>query len=796
MGADRSPQIEGLDRQPGRANYFIGNDPKKWRTNVPTYALVKYRNVYPGIDLAYHGSNQRQLEYDFEVAPGVDPRQIKLSLTGDKRLRLDADGNLVVSIAGGEIVEHRPVIYQDIDGIRRRVTGGFEIRSGQTVGFKLAAYDHSKRLTIDPSLVYSTYLGGSNIDGAYGIAVDSSGNAYITGFTYSTDFPTTAGAFQTTSGGSQDVFVSKLNSGGSALIYSTYLGGSLQDDPAGVAVDSSGNAYVTGETYSSNFPTTAGAFQTTLAGTINGFVSKLNSSGSALVYSTYLGGSNADNGQAIAVDSSGNAYVTGNTDSSNFPTTAGALQTTFGGGSFNAFVTKLDSGGSGLIYSTYLGGSGRDIGRGIAIDPSSNAYVAGETSSSNFPTTAGAFQTTLAGSKNAFVSKVNSGGSALVYSTYLGGSGPDDATGIALDASGNAYVTGITDSSNFPTTAGAFQTTLAGSENAFVSKLNSGGSALVYSTYLGGSNDDYGNGIAVDSSGNAYVIGYTVSSNFPTTAGVFQTALAGTSAAFVSKLNSGGSALTYSTYLGGSTAGENSGEGIAVDSSGNAYVTGGAQSSDFPTTAGAFQTTFGGDGDAFVTKIATDNTPPVISITSPTPTTYTLNQVVAASYSCTDSAGDPVTVCAGPVANGANINTASIGSKTFTVNATDSHNNSASQSVNYNIGYNICTDYDTTHAKQTGSTVPIKLMICDANGVNESASSIVLHATGVILVSTSAPEPLSDSGNANPDDDFRFISGPEYIFNLSTTGDPAGTLALQFTVSGDPTTHSALFQLK
>jgi hypothetical protein len=572
---------------------------------------VKYANVYPGVDLVYYG-NQRQLEYDFVVEPGADPRQIQLGFEGAKRLRLDADGDVILSIGGGEVIEHKPVIYQEIGGMRRRVTGGYALRNGHTVGFKLAGYDSHRSLTIDPSLVYSTYLGGSS-DGT-AIAVDSLGNAYVAGTATSSNFPTTAGAFQTTLRGDGDAFVAKLNSSGSGLVYSTYLGGGNFDAGGGIALDSSGNAYVTGHTFSTDFPTTAGAFQTTLGGETNAFVSKLNSSGSALVYSTYLGGSNRDVGQGIAVDSLGNAYVAGTATSSNFPTTAGAFQTIYGGGVTDAFVSKLNSSGSALVYSTYLGGSHGTLGdegaSGIALDSPGNAYVTGQTDSSDFPITPGAFQTTLLGSQTAFVSKLNGSGSALVYSTYLGGNSADWGIGIAVDLAGNAYLTGGTNSSDFPTTAGAFQTTLSmGGDgdafvDAFVAKLNSSGSGLVYSTYLGGGNFDAGGGIALDSSGNAYVTGVTQSGNFPTTAGAFQSTFGGgVENAFVSKLNSSGSALVYSTYLGGSV--DDVGQGIALDSGGNAYVTGATTSSDFPTTAGAFQTTYGGGNvDAFVGKFS------------------------------------------------------------------------------------------------------------------------------------------------------------------------------------------------
>ena len=364
VGTNAGAKLTGLEELPGKSNYFIGNDPKKWLTNVPNYVRIKYANVYRGVDLVYHG-NQRQLEYDLVLAPGADPRQIELNFDGAKRLRLDADGDVILSIGGGEVIEHKPVIYQDIGGIRRRVRGGYALRNGHTVGFALAGYDGHHSLTIDPSLLYSTYLGGSGSDASFGIALDSAGDAYLTGITNSRDFPTTAGAFQTTYGGGVvDAFVSKLNSSGSALLYSTYLGGSDVDYGTGIALDSSGNAYVTGLTFSSDFPTTAGAFQTTLGGTQNAFVSKLNSSGSALVYSTYLGGSDFDIGYGIALDSARNAYVTGLSQSTDFPTTAGAFQTTYGGGE-DAFVSKFSL-GTGIPFSRF--------GGGLLIDPDAGVF--------------------------------------------------------------------------------------------------------------------------------------------------------------------------------------------------------------------------------------------------------------------------------------------------------------------------------------------------------------------------------------------------------------------------------------
>jgi hypothetical protein len=620
VGAAPAPLVSGVEQLPGKANYFIGKDPARWRTNVPTYAKVHYREVYPGIDLVYYG-NQRQLEYDFVVAPGADPKRIVLGFKGAEKIEIDAQGDLVLHAAGGAIRQHKPVVYQEIDGIRQEVAGRYVRKGANRVGFKVAAYDRSRPLVVDPVLAYSTYLGGNNdSDAGRGIAVDANGNAYVTGYAGSIDFPTTAGAFQPTHGGGYyDVSVTKLNATGSVAIYSTYLGGSGGDIGNGIAVDSSGNAYVTGSTGSDDFPTTVGAFQPILSGS-DAFVAKLNAAGSALAYSTYLGGSGLDGGNAIAVDLTGAAYVTGFTQSADFPTTPGAFAN-FGSDPFtsDAFVTKLNPAGSALDYSTCLGGkNGSEGGNGIAVDSGGNAYVAGRTSSGDFPTTVGAFQPIRRGQMaDGFVTKLNPTGSALVYSTYLGGNdfGPgagEAISAIAVDGAGSAYVAGYTNAWDFPTTVGAYQSTnqtrLPGGEpgqDAFVTKLHSTGSVLVYSTYLGGSSGESGSGIAVDADGNAYVTGSTRSTDFPTTQGAFQAAYGGGAYdGYVTKLNATGSALVYSTYLGGSSS--DWGDGIAVDNSGNAYATGNTNSPNFPTTPGAFQSGFENDtghANAFVAKI-------------------------------------------------------------------------------------------------------------------------------------------------------------------------------------------------
>jgi len=613
VDANADAAVQGTDPLPGRTNYFVGRDPARWQTNVPTYGAVRYAGVYPGIDLIYRG-NQRLLEYDFIVAPGANPHSIDIRFLGARHLSVNREGALVIRLGESYLIEPAPVVYQDAGGRRQLVNARYELRGRERVGFRLANYDRGRPLVIDPVLVYSTYLGGNSRDNAESIAVDALGSVYVTGATFSSDFPTTSGAFQRTIAPSTfAAVVTKFSPDGSALLYSTYLGGA---DSFGthIAVDSAGHAYVVGYTTSSGFPTTPGALQTTFRGGVKGFVTRLNPAGSALEYSTLLGGSVNDYAWGIAVDGQGNAYITGSTTSLDFPTTPGALQTKSASWE-DAFVTKLSPAGA-LLYSTYLGGTNSDQADNIAIDSAGNAYVTGATFSYDFPTTAGAPQRTPGPSWYGynFVAKLNSDASALVYSTYLGGGQGTPRPGIAVDTAGNAYVTSrATPDSGFRATGGAFQTqpwSTGPQFAAFVTKLNSTGWPI-YSTYLGVGSS--GNGIKVDAAGNAYVTGEAGTYGFPTTPGAFQTG--GSSAAFVTVVNPAGSNLQYSTYLGGS--GVSTATDIAIDEFGNAYVTGWTTSSDFPVTPGSYQGTYAGTTDSFITKMALggtlDTTPPIIT---------------------------------------------------------------------------------------------------------------------------------------------------------------------------------------
>ena len=454
-GANPDPRIEGLEQLSTTSNYFSGSDPSDWRTNIPSFTRVRYAQVYPGIDMVYYG-DQRRLEYDFVLAPGANPDTIQMAFGGIEDFEINRMGELVLRTKQGNIRQSKPVAYQEANGVKEEVSVSYVPTGVDHVGFHVGAYDPTRPLIIDPVLTYSTYLGGSGFDQGYAIAVDSLGNAYVTGQTAAIDFPTTPGAFQTNYGGG-DAFVTKINPSGSALVYSTYLNGASGN---GIAVDSAGNAYVTGEAETTNFPTTPSAFQTAPMG-FDTFITKLNAAGSALVYSARFGGNLDDFGRGIALDSAGNAYITGWTVCRSaictFPT-VNAFQPNYAGGNNDAFVTKINSSGSSLVYSTYLGGGKiingtEDWGQGIAVDGAGSAYVTGYTFSPDFPVTAGAFDTTRAG-LDAFVTKFTPDGASLVYSTFLGGAGHEQGQGIAVDANGNAYVTGLTESSDNPFTFG------------------------------------------------------------------------------------------------------------------------------------------------------------------------------------------------------------------------------------------------------------------------------------------------------------------------------------------------------
>ncbi len=802
IGANKNAEVAGMEQLPGTTNYFLGKDPHDWRTNVVNYRKVGYRGVYPGVDLVYYG-NQRQLEYDFVVAPGSNPAAIKVGFAGAPKMHLDdGTGDLVLSTKKGDVRFHKPVAYQmdaeesntasPADERKHFIESSFVLDAKNHVTFQLGAYDRSKALVIDPTLGYSTYLGGTGNDYATAIAVDSTGSAYVTGYTASTNFPTTTGAFQTSCGGGTacssthiNAFVTKLNSTGTALVYSTYLGGSVKDYGYGIALDGSGDAFIAGTTYSADFPVTAGAYQTACGGgtCTDGdiFITELNTTGSGLVYSTYLGGKSANQANAIAVDSSGNAYFTGYTRSSNYPVTAGVFQpicASCKSGFVDSYVTKLNSSGTALVYSTFLGGNNANVGYAITIDSSDNAYVTGYTYSTNFPTTAGAFQTTLNGPTGVFVTKINSTASEKVYSTYLNGSATGTSacaacgSSIAVDAEGNAYVAGLTWETNFPTTPGAFQVNYAGGfHDAFVTKFNSTGTGLIYSTYIGGSGDDGATSITLDSSGTAYVKGNTFSTNFPTTPGALSTTYtAGTdSEAFVLMLNPAGSGLNYSTYLGG-VAGSEYGLAtnmIALDTQvpPDIYVTGYTNSTTFPVTAGAFQSKHSGAYDGFVTQFApspnvglspalnfgnqndgTSSAPLPITVTNTGNSTLTVSSVTitgpnAGDFSqtnnCTSNSVAPQSTCTINVTFTPSIT----GTENATVAVTDNAPNSPESTTLTGVG------------EGTGPAVtlsPTSLVFAtQLVGTSSAPQNVTLTNTGAVLLTITSIATTGDFSQTN-----------------------------------------------
>lgn len=608
VGSNPHARVKAEQQLPGKVNYFLGNNREQWRSDLPTFKRVSYEGVYPGIDLSYYG-NQRQLEYDFVVAPGVNPNVIKLKFAGGTKPVVGSNGELSLQLGSRTMRQPQPIVYQEVNGARRVIDGSYTVDESGTVGFAIGEYDQTKTLVIDPTLTYSTYFGAGGSDEARDIVVDATGNAYICGNTSSTNL-FVFNAFQPTFGGgnfqgARDVFVTKINSSGTGVFYSTYLGGGGDDKCGRLALDASGNAYIAGETTSTNFPV-FNAFQALYGGgSSDAFVTKLNSAGSAVFYSTYLGGSVFDAAAAIAVDPNNNAYVTGRTTSSNF-FTFNALQPAFSGGAnADAFVTKFTSSGLAVFYSTYLGGNagvGFDAGLGIAVDSAGSAYVVGDTSSTNFPLV-NPIQNFFAGGfpdGDVFVSKFSPAGTSLTYSTYLGGVDNDVANGVAIDPNGNVYITGSTGSSNFPT-FNAFQSSYGGAGDAFLSKINPTGTALVYSTYLGGTNTDSGTDVALDSALHAHVAGGTASTNFPIANALQATYGSGSADAFVTKFNVGGTAVLYSTYFGGSNS--DRANAIAVDLADSAYIAGLTASTNFPVF-NALQPTKDVAEDAIIAKFA------------------------------------------------------------------------------------------------------------------------------------------------------------------------------------------------
>lgn len=636
-GANPDAAFSGAEPLPGTANYFIGNDPAQWRTAIPTYARVRQDQVYPGIDLVYYG-RQRQLEYDFELAPGADPAQIRLAYDGIEGMHLNDNGDLVLKVAGGVVLQQRPVVFQQGPQGREPVDGRYVV-AGNTVGFELGDYDSDRALVIDPVLSYSTYLGGVAGDDLFamvatadGVIVTGTGGCQTSGGGPQS-FPTTEGAFDVLCRGNEDAYVAKLNADGSALLFSSYIGGNSDDQGHAVAVDADGNVYVGGAARTdgaSGFPVTTGAYDTT--GDLGeGFIVKLSADGTQLLYGSYIGGSGSfDFVHGLALDDAGAVYLTGQTDNRGtvkFPATPGTVQTT-PAGDYDAFVAKMHLEGNGaadLQWATLLGGSATEQGNKIAVD-ASGVYVAGITAEdfstrtpTQFPTSANAYSRVWGGGLDAFLTKLSLDGTQLLYSTLLGSRGADHARGLAIDAAGNAYIGGSASrTGTFPTTPGAYDTTQDDNgDDGFVAKFNpnlAGAASLVWSSLLGASaGDESVEALAIDANGNVVVTGYTANGSgteqFPATPGAFANLPQGASSTssesrdgFLTILSADGSKLVYSSYYGGAL--EDHPRTLAIDADGNIHFGGLTRSINLPTSddGSAYQTSNRGSSDSFVTR--------------------------------------------------------------------------------------------------------------------------------------------------------------------------------------------------
>lgn len=634
-------EVQGKDKLETYYNYFISNDSTKWASYIGLFKEVIIKNVYEGIDYRLYFENG-MLRYDLNIQPYADLEQIRMKYEGQEGLEVNENGELVIKTSIGDVKNQEIYAYQNSHPATKEteIPVRFIQNIDGTIGYSTKNYDNSLALIIDP-LIYSTFIGGSNEDVGQDITIDSTGEAYVTGYTISTDYPTTNGAYDVSYNyGPRDVFVTKLNANGSSLIYSTFIGGTSPERDAHIATDGTGDAYVTGWTGSPDYPTTSGAFDESYNGGGDVFVTKLNANGSSLIYSIFIGGDTNDISYDIEVDDTGAAYVTGTTESPDYPTTSGAFDENFNSGNNDIFITKLNASGSSLMYSTFIGGNSHDIAYDIAIDNTGAAYVTGWTGSPDYPTTSGAFDQSYNDGWDVFITKLDTNGSSLIYSTFIGGEWREQADCITIDSTGAAYVTGSTLSPDYPTTSGAYDESYNSKEisltDVFVTKLDASGSFLIFSTFIGGTRNNEGYGIAIDDTCAVYVTGYTTSSDFPTTGGCFDDSFNGSmpifADVFISKLNPSGSSLLYSTFVGGASI--DIVRDIALDSTGAAYVTGQTSSSDYPTTSGAYDESFNaGRDDVFITMLSLPLT--LVETDSVTPNSYCVGSLISIPFAIT-----------------------------------------------------------------------------------------------------------------------------------------------------------------
>ncbi len=816
--------ITGETQSVTKVSYFEGNDPAKWKSNISTYEVVDMGEVYDGVGLRLkaYGNNVEKL---FCVKPGASPEQIKVQLDGGKSLQVSNDGQLEAETELGTVKFTKPVAYQDIDGKRVEVAVAYSIQglgidgmesrgageqggwgeletqnSKLAYGFKVASYDKTKDLIIDP-LLASTYLGGSSQDEGYSVSIDAGGNVYVTGLTASTDFPATPGAYQTSNKGGGDAFVSRLSGDLTKLLASTFLGGSGEDAGGSVAIDAGGNVYVTGFTYSTDFPTTPGAYQTSMKGWYDIFVSKLSGDLTKLLASTYVGGSGGEGGQPLVIDAGGNVYVTGYTNSTNFPTTPGAYQTSFKGGTWDVFVSRLSGDLTKLLASTYVGGSNSDEGRSVAIDAGGNVYVTGGTSSTDFPTTLGAYQTSNKGVYDVFVSRLSGDLTKLLASTYVGGSSNDYGNSVSIDAGGNVYVAGQTQSTDFPTTPGTYQTSYKGGAwDVIVSRLSGDLTKLLASTFVGGNDLDAGYSVSIDAGGNVYVAGVTQSTDFPTTPGAYQTSMKGYSDAFVLRLGGDLTKLIASTYVGGSNS-RDEGRSVAIDTGGNIYVIGHTNSTDFPTTLGAYQTFNKGGLDVFVSRLdanlsAGDITPPTVVSTSPGSNAVgvALDSVITAVFS---EEMDASTINASTFyLNGGVTGTVSYGTVTATFTPYSNLSNSSTYMATITTGVkdlagnnmvaNYTWSFTTVNLCKAESITAAPNRLTLRKGKNGNVTITVTGAGGCMVEGVTVTATINGNGNqliaVSPDSQKADANG-EAVFSINAK-DKKGTAVIKFKATG------------
>jgi hypothetical protein len=793
VDANRNATIQAQDTSTAVSNYVIGNDPKKWRIGVPRYSTVRVSNLYDGIDLVYYGKSG-ELEHDLVIAPGKNPESIKMSFSDNAKLQIDGNGDLIARLKDGELRLRKPKIYQENGAAIEPVDGGYSLRDSNLVEFTVGEYDRRRALVIDPVLVFSTYLGGSEDDGIESVAVDSSGNIYVVGGTASANF-SLQNPFQPT--GNPNVcgtspntspcgigFISKFNPSGSALIYSTYFGGTGSEEQArSVVVDANENVYVAGTTTSSDFPATPGAFSTTfVAGQCAGFtcreayVAKFDSSGAALDYATYLGGVGdnvVEEPRSLAVDSSGRAFITGTTTSTSFPTTADVFQPNCklmqSMQCGTAFVSVLNSSGSALVYSTYLGGTGGESGNAIAVDGAGNAIVTGVTVSTDFP-----LKTPLQTQPSqGFLTKLTPDGSALVFSSYLGGSNQVNTSSIALDANENIYLGGWTTGTDYPTTPGAYLTAIPSTLSGvfgFVTKVDSAGGALTYSSYLigaasGTNESSLVEDVAIDSLGQAYVTGYTTQAGWPQVNPILPNFVGGTCSdpgptgcnhGFVTIFNGQGSALIFSTYLGGTNV--DFGSTIAVDQFQSIYAAGETNSTDFPV-ANAFQPAYGGGScvngpcfDGYLAKIQ-------IAPLSAAPLALTFSQNVG-----TSSAPQNVTI--------SNASAQPVSVTAINATAGFSETNTCSTSIPAGATCVVSVSFSPTATGAVSGN-----LVVNFTGIG-GALSISLTGTGTQATAAVAPTSLQFTSQA--------VGSPSAAQSIALSNQGTGPLAISgISVNGD-----------